>query len=86
MKSITTKQALALLQEMGVKVSYPTVAQWVREGRFNGAKLEDTERGPVWRIPVESVKGFEPPKMGRPRKVQGKRTAKKGIKKKGAKK
>ncbi len=67
MKMVTTRQALELLKGEGVSVSYPTVAQWVREGRFKGAEREETERGPVWRIPLESVKSFEPPKLGRPR-------------------
>jgi transposase-like protein len=66
MKTVTTKQAKELLAERGIAVSYPTVAQWVREGRFVGAERDETERGPVWRIPVESVKKFEPPKLGRP--------------------
>ncbi len=66
MKMVTTKQAQQMLVERGVGVSYPTLAQWAREGRFQGAELEETERGPIWRIPLESVKSFEPPKMGRP--------------------
>jgi hypothetical protein len=66
MKTVTTKQAQRLLSERGIEVSYPTIAQWTREGRFSGALLEETERGPVWRIPVESVRTFEPPKVGRP--------------------
>lgn len=70
MKMVSTKQAQALLEERGVQVSYPTIAQWVREGRFAGAELEETERGPVWRIPVASVRTFEPPKMGRPPKAK----------------
>jgi hypothetical protein len=70
MKTVSTKQAQALLEERGIQVSYPTIAQWVREGRFVGAELEETERGPVWRIPLASVKTFEPPKMGRPRKAK----------------
>jgi hypothetical protein len=67
MKMVTTNQALELLQERGISVSYPTVAQWTREGRFEGAEREETERGPVWRIPVDSVKKFDPPKIGRPK-------------------
>lgn len=70
MKTVTTKQAQQLLAERGIDISYPTIAQWVREGRFEGAEREETERGPVWRIPVESVRKFEPPKMGRPRTVE----------------
>ena len=78
MKTVTTKKAQELLAERGIVVSYPTIAQWVREGRFEGAVLDETERGPVWRIPVEAVKKFEPPKMGRPKELE---TAKKGNKK-----
>jgi hypothetical protein len=66
MKMVTTKKAQELLRERGIEISYPTIAQWTREGRFEGAVLEDTERGPVWRIPVEAVRTFEPPKVGRP--------------------
>jgi transposase-like protein len=66
MKTVTTKQAKELLAERGITASYPTIAQWVREGRFVGAQRDDTERGPVWRIPVDAVKKFEPPKPGRP--------------------
>jgi hypothetical protein len=68
MKMVTTKQAQDLLEKRGVKVSYPTLAQWTREGKFSGAEIKETERGPVWYIPLASVEGFEPPKMGRPPK------------------
>jgi len=71
MKMVTTKQALVMLQERGINVQYPTVAQWTREGRFEGAEREKTERGPVWRIPVDSVKKFDPPKSGRPKSAPG---------------
>lgn len=66
MKTVTTKKAREMLAERGISTSYPTLAQWVREGRFAGAEREETERGPVWRIPVESVRRFERPKVGRP--------------------
>jgi len=66
MKMVTTKKAQEMLAERGIAVSYPTLAQWTREGKFEGAEREQTERGPVWRIPVGSVRKFEPPKMGRP--------------------
>ena len=82
MKKVSTIQARRLLEERGVKVSYPTIAQWVREGRFEGAELEETERGPVWRIPVESVKNFEPPKAGRPREPKTETSGKKSARKK----
>jgi len=84
MKMVSTKQAQALLEERGIKISYPTIAQWVREGRFAGAELEETERGPIWRIPLASVKSFEPPKMGRPPKP--KEEEGKGNKKRGGEK
>jgi hypothetical protein len=67
MKTVTTKQAQERLAGRGIVVSYPTIAQWVREGRFEGAAREETERGPVWRIPVKSVDSFEAPKAGRPK-------------------
>ncbi len=70
MKMVTTKQAQELLAERGIIVSYPTIAQWTREGRFNGAEREDTERGPVWRIPLEVIRKFDPPKSGRPPKAK----------------
>jgi hypothetical protein len=66
MKMVTTKQAKKILEERGISISYPTIAQWTREGRFAGAEREETERGPVWRIPVDVVKSFDPPKPGRP--------------------
>lgn len=68
MEMVTTKRAQEMLERRGISIGYPTIAQWVREGRFKGAVRDETERGPVWRIPVESVKSFEPPKMGRPPK------------------
>ena len=71
MEMVTIKRAQDLLEERGISVSYPTIAQWVREGRFSGAIRDETERGPVWRIPLASVKNFEPPKMGRPSAPKG---------------
>ena len=67
MKTVNTKRALELLAARGIEVSYPTVAQWVREGRFAGAEREETDCGPVWRIPIASVNSFDPPKVGRPK-------------------
>lgn len=77
MEMVTTKKALEILEQRGIDVSYPTVAQWVREGRFSGAIRDETERGPVWRIPLASVKSFEPPRMGRPAKAKDNGTRKK---------
>jgi hypothetical protein len=93
MKMLTTKKAQQMLAERGIEVSYPTLAQWTREGKFEGAEREETERGPVWRIPFDSVKSFQPPPMGRPpgkvstanKAATGAATAKNGasVKKKG---
>lgn len=41
---------------------------WCQQGRFPNAYTRDESRGPVWVIPEGDLKGFEPPKMGRPRK------------------
>ena len=80
MKMVTTKQAQQMLAERGISVSYPTVAQWTREGRFKDAERKETERGPVWYIPLESVKNFEPPIIGRPSAEAAKATKKGGKK------
>jgi hypothetical protein len=77
MKMVTTKQAQKILEGRGISISYPTIAQWTREGRFAGAEREETERGPVWRIPIEVVKSFDPPKPGRPSEKAKETTAKK---------
>ena len=80
MEMVTTKKAQEMLERRGIKIGYPTIAQWVREGRFDGAVRDETERGPVWRIPVKSVQNFAPPKMGRPPK--SKEEAEKSVPKK----
>lgn len=64
---VTTKQALELLKKRGINVSYPTVAWWVRTGKFEGAELVEESRGAVWRIPKSAVENFEQPKIGRPK-------------------
>jgi hypothetical protein len=70
MEMVTTRQALKILQAAGLKVPYSTLALWVRQGKFAGAKLDQTNpRGPVWLIPRASVESFRPPARGRPRKV-----------------
>jgi hypothetical protein len=67
MDMVTTKEALVILRAKGIKVPYPTLALWVREGRFQGAKLEDNPRGAVWYIPRSAVERFAPPERGRPK-------------------
>lgn len=65
---LTTKQVLEALAENGIFVSYPTVALWVREGKFEGAERKDEARGAVWYVPRSSVENFKKPKIGRPKK------------------
>ena len=66
MEMVTTRQALEILQAAGLKVPYSTLALWVRQGKFDGAQLDETNpRGPVWLIPRRSVEAFRPPRRGR---------------------
>lgn len=81
MDMVTTKEALVILQERGLNVPYPTLAFWVRTGRFEGAQLDESNpRGAVWYIPRQSVEKFEPPERGRP-SSNGKTARGKGGKK-----
>jgi hypothetical protein len=74
MDMVTTKEALAILQKRGFDVPYPTLAFWVRTGRFDGAQLDEgNPRGAVWYIPRKSVEKFELPERGRPPKVSKKK-------------
>lgn len=63
-KMLTTKEVQGALRERGVEVSYSNLALWVRSGRFAGAQLQPTPRGPVWMIPAASVDKFQPPRRG----------------------
>ena len=78
---VTTKEALEILRNRGFEVPYPTLALWVREGRFGGAVLEDNPRGAVWYIPRSSVVRFQPPERGRPPKAKPEQASKKRGKK-----
>jgi excisionase family DNA binding protein len=60
---LTTSKAA---ERLGVGKS--TVNLWCRQGLFPHARSVDTPRGAVWLIPESDLVGFEPPKMGRPRK------------------
>jgi hypothetical protein len=68
MVTVTTSEAIKILKARGIAVNYPTLAVWVRSGKFKGAALRDEARGPVWHIPLRSVERFVPPDRGRPRK------------------
>jgi hypothetical protein len=74
---LTTKEALRVLEDRGIKAAYSTIAYWVRTGKFSGAVQEETPRGVVWYIPRYAVDLFEQPEMGRPVKEKDKSTEKK---------
>jgi hypothetical protein len=83
MDMVTTKEALVILQQRGLDVPYPTLAFWVRTGRFEGAQLDESNpRGAVWYIPRKSVEKFEPPERGRPSKPKANSIGKKKARKK----
>ena len=63
---------------------YPTVMSWLQTGRVPGAHLVETPIGSYYEIPADVLKGFEPPKRGRPGKaVPETKPAKKRASKKG---
>jgi excisionase family DNA binding protein len=53
-----------------VNTPYPTVAQWLRDGRVPGAELHNLGSMKVWLIPRDSLKDFKRPEMGRPKKAK----------------
>jgi hypothetical protein len=60
MRTLTTSEVAARLD-----VAQPTVKLWCRQGKFPGAAIQETPRGPVWLIPEGDLKDFVPPKRGR---------------------
>ena len=60
-----------------INTPYPTVAQWLREGRVPGAQLQEVGNLRFWLIPVDVLKDFMRPKKGRPKKA-AKKPSKKG--------
>ena len=73
MGDLTTKQAAERLGKDG-----RLVRLWCQQGRFPHAYLQETPRGPIWLIPENDLKGFEPPPMGRPpRQIKPKKGSKK---------
>lgn len=63
-------------------VSPATVRLWCSQGKFAHARLVEHPRGDYWVIPENDLKGFEPPKMGRPPKPKANGAGgKKGSKK-----
>lgn len=47
-----------------------SIRKWAKEGRFAGAKLEESPIGPYWLIPERSLDGFVVPGIGRPPKAK----------------
>jgi excisionase family DNA binding protein len=58
---LTTQE---VAEQLGV--AYQTVMAWIYQGKFPGAKKEETPRGDYYLIPQSDVTGFEKPKRGRP--------------------
>jgi hypothetical protein len=66
-KMLTTQEVAARLDR-----PYPTIALWVRQGRFKNAVAEDAPRGKVWWIPESDLEDFIEPTLGRPPKPKEK--------------
>lgn len=47
-----------------LQVGRSTVNLWCRQGRFPGARVEDSPVGPYWLIPESDLKNFTKPKRG----------------------
>jgi hypothetical protein len=77
---LTTTQVAARLE-----ADARLIRLWCQQGRFKNARQVDTPRGAVWLIPESDLKGFKPPKMGRPPKAKVEMDSK-ADKKKGGKK
>jgi hypothetical protein len=60
-KMLTTQQVAERLNR-----PYPTIALWVRQGRFKNAVAEETPRGRVWWVPESDLAELAKPKPGRP--------------------
>lgn len=52
-----------------VNTPYPTVAQWLRDGRVPGAEMQEIGNLKVWLIPKDVLKDFKRPEMGRPKRA-----------------
>jgi hypothetical protein len=73
---LTTTQVAARLE-----ADARLIRLWCQQGRFKNARQVDTPRGAVWLIPESDLKGFEPPKMGRPPKAKDETASKVSRKK-----
>jgi hypothetical protein len=63
-----------------VNASYPTVAQWLRQGKVPRAFRKKIGNMEIWLIPGDVLKDFERPKMGRPKKAGEKTKTSKAVK------
>jgi hypothetical protein len=75
-RTLTTTEVATKL-----KVTRAAVTQWCRRGLFPTANVEETARGPVWRIPLAAMKAFTAPTPGRPRGRKKKQVSKRAKKK-----
>ena len=61
-----------------------SVRLWAKEGRFPGAKLEETRVGSYWLIPEAALVGFTNPGRGRPSTAKAVAARKRSAEKKRA--
>jgi hypothetical protein len=64
------KEELLKAKDVAIRLgkSEQTIRTWLKQGRFEGAFLEETPLGAYWLIPSSAVESFTLKKMGRPRK------------------
>jgi hypothetical protein len=60
--------AVQVAERLGVGRS--TVNLWCRQGKFPGARREDSPVGVYWMIPTKDLKDFTPPPRGRTPKAK----------------
>jgi len=49
-----------------------SIRKWAKEGKFAGARIEESPIGRYWLIPERAIDGFVVPGIGRPPKVASK--------------
>lgn len=75
-EELTTRQVAERYNVTGAAVRL-----WCQRGLFPNARTMETPRGPVWMIPENDLKGFEPPKpTGRPPKPKEEKEEKESTK------
>jgi transposase len=68
---LTAKEAAAM-----IGAGESSVRLWASQGRFAGARQEETPFGSYWLIPETALEGFVNPGRGRPRKKASEKKAK----------